>query len=250
MSVVSNTTANGVRAIELFYHDIKRTSDGETRFMRSQMRLNGPSMGVLMPANYQPVSELSDQCVQLFELGFVQLLQAVSKFSERELTFDWLSLYMPIRFMKRGDAIKTVSDLCTRFKIKSDKICFEVSETLLDETDGTAAEFIDTMRERGYHFLLSEFGGSSCPVLRLSEFPVDYVILSAEAARSVCRSERSQNNVSSLISLVDDLGAESVADGTENSAQTEKLFDCGCSYYTGEFAGSYKAERYVRRRTE
>ena len=96
-----NSTVDGVRAVELFYRPIKNTDSGRVTFLQSQTRLNSPVMGTLMPADYLPVAQLSDRCVSIFKLAFVQLLQALGKFHEREVDVDWASVFMPARFLRQ-----------------------------------------------------------------------------------------------------------------------------------------------------
>ena len=248
MSGKSETTTDGVRAVELFYRDIRRTSDNEPVFLYTQMRLNGPEMGVLEPADYRAVSELSDQCSELFALGMHQLLQAMNKFQERDIMFKWASLYMPVRFLKRDDAAEKLNGLCGRYKIKPEMLCFEVSASALEETDGAAADNMDKLRRKGYHFMLDDFGTTSSPMLKLADFSFDYAVLSPEIAASVCRNDRAESCVRSVVSFVKELGAECIAAETTGKDQTERLFDCECAYYMGELAGTYHAERYMRRK--
>ena len=98
--------------------------------------------------------------------------------------------------------------------------------------------------------MLTNFGGSSCPLMRLSDYPVDFVMLSPEVANYIGRGERSDNAVKSIISFVNDIGSEPVADGVINSRQAETLYSFECSYCAGNLSGKYMTERYVRKRTE
>ena len=241
---------DGLRAIELNYRVIREIASGSPAFYQSQARLNGPHLGVMMPEAYREVAEMSAQCLNLFALELVQALEAVNKFSERELIFGWLSVYMPVWFLKEKRAEKKVLEQCEKFKVPTNKLCFELSEKLLSEDDGTAAAAIVNMRNRGFHFMLTDFGGNACPMMRLSDFPVDYVMLSPEVANYIGRDERSDSAVKSIIGFVDDMGCEPIADGVFNSRQAEKLHELECSYCAGSLAGKYMTERYVRQKNE
>jgi EAL domain-containing protein (putative c-di-GMP-specific phosphodiesterase class I) len=98
--------------------------------------------------------------------------------------------------------------------------------------------------------MLTGFGGSYCPMMRLSNFSVDYVMLSPEVANYIGRDERSDNAVKSIISFVNDIGSEPVADGVFNSRQAEMLYSFECSYCAGSLSGKYVTEKYVKRRTD
>ena len=223
-----NSTVDGVRAVELFYRPIKNTDSGRVTFLQSQTRLNSPVMGTLMPADYLPVAQLSDRCVSIFKLAFVQLLQALGKFHEREVDVDWASVFMPARFLRQTEAPRVV----------------------LDEADSTAADNVALMRRQGFHFLLTGFGTEGFKMLKTAEFKVDNIMLDGSVAQVLGKSDRYDTCVNSLLNFVFDLNAEVIADGITDDKQVKQLSGMQCLYYSGENAGKYIAERYVRNRNE
>ncbi len=242
--------ADGVRAIELQYRVIREISTGQAAAFQTQTRLNSPKLGVLTPDKFRDVSEITNQAVRLFVLELIQALEAHNTFVERELNFNWISLYMPVKFLKEPRAEKTLLEYFSRYNVPTSRICFELSEKLLEETDGQVSTVIQQMRNRGFHFMLTNFGGNTCPMMRLSDFSVDYVMLSPEVSNYIGKGERSDNAVKSIIGFVNELGAEPVADGVFNSHQAETLYSFECAYCAGSLSGKYMAERYVRRRSD
>ena len=242
--------ADGVRAIELQYHVIREISTGQAAAFQTQTRLNSPKLGVLTPDKFRDVSEITNQAVRLFMLELIQALEAHNTFVERDLNFNWISLYMPVKFLKEPRAEKTLLEYFSRYNVPTSRICFELSEKLLEETDGQVSTVIQQMRNRGFHFMLTNFGGNTCPMMRLSDFSVDYVMLSPEVSNYIGKGERSDNAVKSIIGFVNELGAEPVADGVFNSHQAETLYSFECAYCAGSLSGKYMAERYVRRRSD
>ena len=244
------TTVGGLRAVELFYRVIREISGGTSVAFQSQTRLNAPQLGVMTPDKYRDVCEMTNQAVRLFELEMIQSLEATLKFTERELNFQWISVYMPVRALKEDGIEKELLSRCARFEVPVNKVCFALSEKLLSEEDGQAAEMIGKLRNRGFHFMLTDFGASTCPMMRLSNFPVDYVMLSPEVSNYIGKGERSDSAVQSIIHFVNDMNAEPIADGVFNSRQAELLYTFECTYCAGALAGKYMAEKYVRRKTD
>ena len=87
-------------------------------------------------------------------------------------------------------------------------------------------------------------------MMRLADFPVDYVMLSPEVANHIGKDERSDNAVKSIIGFVSDLGCEPVADGVVNSRQAEMFYAFECAYCAGSLAGNYDTERHIRRKSD
>ena len=240
----------GLRAVELYYRPIKEISNGSVAFYQSQTRLNSEKFGVLLPDAYREVSEMSPQCLSLFSLEFTQALEAIAKFIEKEKSFAWLSVYMPVWFLKEKRAELKLIEQCEKFGVPTNRLCFQLSEKLLAEKDGAAATAIDNLRKRGFHFLLEDFGGDVCPMMRLADFPVDYVMLSPEVANHIGKNERADNAVKSILGFVSDLGCEPVADGVVNSKQAEMFYAFECSYCAGSLAGNYETEKRICRKKD
>ena len=98
--------------------------------------------------------------------------------------------------------------------------------------------------------MITDFGSVGCPLMKLSDYEVDFAVLSAEVTGYLGKSERSDNAVKSLIDFVRGLDVEPIADGVTGSAQAEKLYEFECMYCAGPLSGKYVAERYVRRRSD
>lgn len=243
------TTVDGVRAVEMRYRAIRETDTDSVVFYQSQMRLNSPSLGVLMPDRYLPVIDCTDQCISVFKLALVQVLQSAAKFTDRDISFKWVSIYMPVRLLRRSDCVKIVSEICARYNTAPDKLCFELPITLLEERNGKCAETIRELRRAGYHTMLTEVGGDSCPMMRLADYNLDYILLDGRVTKMLDVSERADSCVKSMIAFVNELGAEPVAAGVLSDAQTAKLYDFECSFYTGPYAGNFALERFIRRKS-
>ncbi|MGN0587679.1 MAG: diguanylate phosphodiesterase, partial [Oscillospiraceae bacterium] len=104
------TTVDGVRAVEMRYRAIFSTDTKEPAFYQSSIRLNSPNMGVLLPERFMPVLESDDRCVSVFKLALLQTIKAADKFVGRELDFDWISVFMPLRLLRRKDCANILKE--------------------------------------------------------------------------------------------------------------------------------------------
>ena len=244
----NENTVGGLRAVEQYYRVIREIASGLPVFLQSQTRLNTPSLGTLMPENFRKVTEMTRQCIDLFMLEFAQAARVLQKFEERELRFNWISLYMPIRFLLDGSPDRTLMECCSKYEISADRLCFALPDTLLNEDNESVAVQIQNLRNRGFHFMLTDFGEQGCPVMKLADYPIDYVMLSTEVTQFFERGERAQNAVRSIVGFIDDMGGTAISDGVSNSYQAESLYEAGCTYCAGALAGKYTAERYIRKK--
>lgn len=249
MSEERKTDVGGLRAVELSYRGIKDISSGNVQFYQTQMRLNTPNLGVLMPDRYIPVTECTDQCIKLFKLGYAQLLQTIKKFEQRDIEFEWVSIYLPVRFLVRADCVHFISEFTKKLGGTPSRICFELSGALLTESDGLAENSIKALRHLDYHVMLTDFGGANCPIVNVSRFSPDYVMLDGVLSDMLKEDEKQKICVKYLIKMLNELGVEPIADNVTAESQTLTLFEYECSYFAGAEAGKYMADRYVRRKS-
>jgi EAL domain-containing protein (putative c-di-GMP-specific phosphodiesterase class I) len=244
------TTVGGLRAIELQYRVIRNIATGAPAFFQSRTQLNTPGLGTLMPENFRKVADMSSQGTELFLLELTQAIQAHLLFTEREMQFDWLSVYMPVHYLQQIACDRVLMEKCRKYELPYNRLCFAMPETLLLEKDNIAAKTIRILHGYGFHFMLTNFGSRNSPVLRLADFPVDYVLLSPELTHFLSRDQRAHNAVGSVVSLVNDIGAVPIADGVMASHQAEMFHEFGCTYCAGDLAGKYLPEEEIRRNTD
>jgi len=244
------TSVSGVRAIQLQYRMIREIATGRSAFCQSRTQINSPGMGTMMPENFRDVAEVTKQCIELFRLELIQLIHACKRFDEHDLNFGWVSVYMPVRFLQAADSDKVLMTFCDKHEIATNQICFALSGKLLTDSDDHTATVLSNLRNRGFHFMLTEFAADGCQLMRLADFPVDYVMLSPQVTHYIGRSERADNAVQAVIDFVEDLDAKAIAEGVTNIRQAETLHEAGCSYCAGDLAGGYLDEKDVKGRQD
>lgn len=243
------TKVDGIRAIELRYRAVKETTGDDTVFYQSQMRFNAPSMGVLSPARYSSVYENSTQSITIFELAFRQFLVALNKFSERGIQYDWISIYMPLRYLKTDNCVQKLLDYCKNAIIRPERVCFEISPGLLDETDGTVAGNIKLLREQDFRFMITGVGGKYS-ILNLGKFNIDYIMLHPDAVTISPENEREWICLQRLVSLINELDSDVIACDVADGSQVKALASIECTYYTGDYSSTFMEERYMRSRNK
>ncbi len=137
--IAEKSLVDGVRAVELHYRVIRDISSGQIAAYQSQTRLNSPKLGVLTPDKFRDVCEITNQAIRLFYLELIQALEAYKTFTERELNFSWISVYMPVKLLKEQGAEKKLLEYFSRYGVPTSRICFELSEKLLGLLGGLRA---------------------------------------------------------------------------------------------------------------
>ncbi len=234
--------------MEMYFRGIREFESGDTIFYQSKTRLNTPDLGTLMPEAYRRVAEYSNQCVSLFELELAQGLESIKNLINREIYFRWLSIYMPLKYLEGKGIQQQLMQLIDQYEVDTNKVCFELSPEILIEGKAIHSAQIEQLRNRGFHFVITDFGGINSPLMRVAYFPVDYLFLSAEIIGYLKEEDRSISAVEALVEFSSGMGAETIADGVSKAEQAEILYRAACRYGAGPLAGSYVAERFIRKK--
>ncbi|MCR5147541.1 MAG: EAL domain-containing protein [Eubacterium sp.] len=242
------TKVGGLRAIEMYYRGIREFESGDTTFVQSKTRLNTPGMGTLMPETYRKVAELSNQCISLFELELKQAIDTIKSLLEKEFYFRWLSVYMPLRYLETKSIQQKLMDVMDETGTDTNRLCFELPSELLMNGTSVHSTVIEQLRNRGFHFMLTDFGGINSPLMKLAYFPVDFVMLSQEMISYLNKDDRSLSAISSIVDFIEGMEADVIADGVSNLEQAEQLFKAKVRFGAGSLSGRYMTERYLRRK--
>lgn len=235
----TQTTVDGLRAVELSFRPLRDIATGRSVCYLARTQLNTPGLGTLMPETFRPAAELSGKSAELFSLELLQLAESIRTLDESDRQFQWVSQDMPLSIIRDRAAVAKIEETCEQFSLSHGKLCFAVPEETLDEKDDRAAKNIALMRKLGFHVMLTGFGESGCPFIQLSKLIVDYVMLSPSLTLHLGKGERSDRAVHSLITFINDLESEPVADGVKTSSQAETLYSFGCNYCAGHLSGEY-----------
>ena len=248
-SEVLETKVGGLRAVDMYYRGIREFESGEISFLQSKTRLNTPDLGTLMPETYRKVAELSNQCVSLFELELTQLFETIKNLQNRDYYFRWISVYMPLKYLGMRGVQQKLMSMMDESGVDTNRVCFELSPDLLISGTSVHGKNIEQLRNRGFHFMLTEFGGVNSPLMRLAYFPVDYVLMSEEIMGYLKDETRALAAVESISGFIEDMGSTPIADGVTRSDQADLLYRAHCYFGSGPLVGKYVQERYLRRKS-
>ena len=173
---------SGVSPLQLVCNKVLSCRDGRRAGTFTELRINSLELGTLCPAQYRVITNRNNQSLRLSSWAF----QRVAEISQnREATEGWTSFYIPAKALMRDYLRKLLESRSKKGSCDFSSLVAEVSSELLYEDAAEASEKMHRLRtEYGVRFLLSEFGDEFCPVLRLSSYPVDFVLLDPSADSS------------------------------------------------------------------
>jgi PAS domain S-box-containing protein len=117
------------------------------------------------------------------------------------------------------------------------KLMFEITESSRMSDLESANNFIQSLRSRGYHVCLDDFGAGAASFQYLSVLDVDVVKLDGSAVKNAQKATKGRAFLSALTELCRRMNVETIAEMVDTPETLEFCRDCGCNYVQGFLFG-------------
>jgi EAL domain-containing protein (putative c-di-GMP-specific phosphodiesterase class I) len=145
-------------------------------------------------------------------------------------------LYVTVNLTPRDlsrDFCNRIFDLLAQSDLAPECLRVEITETALVQDFGLAARLIGELNERGVRVLLDDFGTGYSSLSYLRDLPFHAVKIDKSFVQLMTSDARDFGLVRSIVSLVQYLGMECVAEGVETQEQLDLIGMVNCDFWQG-----------------
>jgi|GEM_PF-445395 len=127
-----------------------------------------------------------------------------------------------------------VMEIVNYYKIKPNRLCFEVTETAVMQSFEENVQKLERIREYGFKVSLDDFGTGYSSLSYLKNIPVNEVKIDRSFIKDICGSDIMHSKlVKAIIDISHDFGFNVVAEGVEDLDQMEVLLGYKCDRVQG-----------------
>ena len=116
-------------------------------------------------------------------------------------------------------------------------VWIEIAEVAAVEQFDALRELVRQLRPTGIRFGLEHAGERLASIARLIDLGIDYVKLDASVVAGLAADTHQRAFVQSTVTLVHSLALQAYAEGVEDAADAQALWDCGIDAITGPVVG-------------
>ncbi|MEA2418589.1 MAG: hypothetical protein QOE60_795, partial [Thermoleophilaceae bacterium] len=144
-----------------------------------------------------------------------------------------VELNLSARSMSAPEVVEDFRDELERTGADPSLIVVELTETALFEDEEAAAALFERISALGCKLALDDFGTGYGGFRYLKRLPVDLLKIDMDFVRDLPTNEASQHVVRAVVSLAQDFGQKTVAEGVEDMATMQLLRDFGVDFAQG-----------------
>lgn len=218
--------------LRVHYQPLYQTS-GTLRGFEALLRWRHPELGDVSPAEFIPIAEQSGQIERIGEWVLGEACRMLRRMQDRGMRQLIMSVNLsPLQLRAKGFA-DLLEKVVKQAAVEPACLELEITESVMIASDDHLDAIFDMMRRMGIRLALDDFGVGYASLNYLRALPLHTLKLDRSFIRHICEERAESIIVRTMISLVQQLGFEVVAEGVETEGQFLQLREWGCNYYQG-----------------
>lgn len=228
-------------------HSLREAIDHEEFILHYQPQIHGASgaligveallrwrrpSGLVPPDEFIPILEDTGLITRLTAWVLNEACRTIAQWHARGLTGLRIAINLSALQLQQASLLTTIEQALAETGIDPRALEVEITEsTLLNAEHGQ--EIATALQELGVRLAIDDFGTGYSSLIYLHRFAVDTIKIDRSFVRDIVLDRDSAVITSAVITLAQQLGIETVAEGIETAAQMRILLDQGCSLIQG-----------------
>lgn len=220
------------------YYQLHTDSSRAPLGAEALIRWNHPERGLVSPVEFIPFAEEAGMILQIESWVLETACHQLKEWEGDELTSDLImAVNISAKQFHQSDFVERVKNALNHHGIKTSRLRFELTETILVDNIQEAIVKMSAIREMGIAFSLDDFGTGYSSLQYLQRLPLIQLKIDKSFVEDIFSNENNQRIVETIISMALGLKLEVIAEGVETEEQLEFLATHGCQKYQGYLFG-------------
>ena len=219
--------------LELHYQPIVRSGSGEISGAEALVRWRHPEQGLLFPAAFLPVAEVSGASEVISDWVLRTACRTAAGWRRRFQSDLRISVNLTARAFENPLLADRIAAILADSGLPADALELEITETMALLSSSDPLSVLARLREAGTRVAVDDFGIGYSSLSYLRELPIETVKLDSSFIRELGRRPEDSRIVGAMIQLAHGLDMEVVAEGVEEEEQMAVLEMLYCDKMQG-----------------
>lgn len=194
-----------------------------------------PKKGLIMPDKFIPLFEKNGFIVNLDKYIWEQACIEIRKWIDGGQTPVPISVNVSRVNVGNPKLIEILDSLVEKYKIDKKYLELEITETVYYDDQNHLIETLNQLKKADYTLLMDDFGSGFSSLNMLKNTPFDILKIDRNFLNETMITDKGKKIILHTISLSNDIGINTVAEGVETKEQAEYLLECGCNVAQGYY---------------
>lgn len=219
----------------LQYQPIIDLRTDEIAGFEALVRWQHPKQGFISPGAFIPAAEETGLIIQLGDWILETACRQLKQWHDEQLTAEPLtmSINLSVRQFTQANLLERIETILAQTQVQAQYLKLEVTESLLIDQPESVMKLLAALKQLNLELSLDDFGTGYSSLSYLHRFPMDVLKIDQSFVGCIDEALKNQKIVQSIITLAQNLGMESIAEGVETVEQLNCLRKLQCHYGQG-----------------
>lgn len=232
------TNAIILSAFNQYYQPQFDIQTGVLRGFEALIRWTDKELGEIPPSVFIPLAEESGSILSIGKWVLKTAIATLKKWQDDYNFKGIMSVNISPIQLRQDNFIEELTDLINFYQIDPNYLELEITEGVMIKNMDIAIDKLEIVRNLGVKISLDDFGTGYSSLSYLQALPLNTLKIDKSFINNICSDDGVQATItSSIISMVEKMGLETIAEGVENYAQLELLSKFNCTVVQGFLRG-------------
>lgn len=220
---------------------------GQIRGVEALIRWENPHLGSISPQVLIPIAEEMGFIVPIGEWVLHQACSDAHKW-EKEYQFDgYISVNVSAKQLRNVDFVNTVRQAIAVTGLNPARLELEITESVFIDSVESAVQKLIELKKMGVRICLDDFGTGYSSLGYLIKLPIDTLKIDKAFIEQSQTGADKKNITGAIVSMMSDLGIETIAEGVETQEQFDYVMNTKTSNFQGYLLSRPVMEEVVGR---
>src|SRR5690606_15269609 len=190
--------------------------------------------GLISPAEFLPIVEQAGAMERLCEVMLYNALSALKVWDAAGLDVPQIGVNFSPQELRNPNLVKKIEWEMDRFDLPASRLSVEILETVVAlSPDDVVVRNIAGLSRLGCQIDLDDFGTGHASISSIRRFAVQRLKIDRSFVMKVDRDPAQQRMVAAILTMAEQLGLATLAEGVETAGEHAMLAQLGCGHVQG-----------------
>ncbi len=232
------TTAILESTFKQFYQPQFDIHTGQLRGFEALIRWSDAELGDIAPSVFIPLAEETGLIIPIGRWVLKTAISTLKTWQEKYNFKGIMSVNVSPVQLRQENFIPELLELIERYQIDPNLLEIEITEGVMIHNMNDTIEKLKEIKNKGLRVSLDDFGTGYSSLSYLQMLPLNTLKIDKSFINNITSSDGVQANItSSIITMVEKMGLETIAEGVEHPEQLDLLNKFNCNIVQGFLRG-------------